>query len=49
MAGKGELHMDEIKKLRLEEKIALCSGADAWHTKAFPEAGLTYQIQQYQQ
>ncbi|MBR0355272.1 MAG: glycoside hydrolase family 3 C-terminal domain-containing protein [Oscillospiraceae bacterium] len=32
--------MDEIKKLRLEEKIALCSGADAWHTKAFPEAGI---------
>ena len=32
--------MDEIKTLCLEDKIALCSGADCWHTKAMPEAGI---------
>lgn len=30
--------MERIKKLTLEEQIALGSGADAWHTKAFPAA-----------
>lgn len=29
-----------IEKLSLEEKIALCSGADNWNTKAFPEYGI---------
>lgn len=28
-------HPDIIKKMTLEEKIALCSGQDFWHTKAF--------------
>ena len=32
--------MEEIKALSPEEKVALCSGADAWHTKAFPAAGI---------
>ena len=32
--------MDPVKSLRLEEKLSLCDGADAWHTKSFPEAGI---------
>ena len=32
--------MERIEKLTLEELIALGSGADAWHTKAFPLAGI---------
>lgn len=30
-------HQAMIKKMRLEEKIALCSGQDFWHTKAFEQ------------
>ena len=29
-----------VASLTLEEKIALCSGADFWHTKALPEKGV---------
>lgn len=32
--------MDEIRGMSLEDKIALCSGADAWHTKAIPATGV---------
>ena len=28
-------HIELIEKMTLEEKIALCSGRDFWHTKAF--------------
>ena len=30
----------DLSKLSLEEKIALGSGLDFWHTKAFPKAGI---------
>ena len=29
-----------LSKMTLEEKIAYCSGADFWHTKAMPEHGI---------
>lgn len=29
-----------VEKLNLQEKVALCSGADFWHTKAMPEYGI---------
>ena len=32
--------MDSIRNMSLEDQIALCSGADAWHTKAIPGAGV---------
>ena len=32
--------MDPIKCMSLEDQIALCSGADNWHTKAMPDAGV---------
>ena len=32
--------MDQIKHMSLEDQIALCSGADSWHTKAVPDAGV---------
>lgn len=32
--------MDGINKMKLEDKIALCSGKDFWHTKAYPEYGI---------
>lgn len=32
--------MNQDLNISLEQKIALCSGADAWHTKAMPEAGI---------
>ena len=32
--------MQALEKLSLKEKIALCSGADNWNTKAFPKAGI---------
>ena len=32
--------MDQIKRMSLEDQIALCSGADNWHTKAIPDAGV---------
>lgn len=32
--------MDQIKSMSLEDQIALCSGADNWHTKAIPNAGI---------
>lgn len=36
------MNIEEIvKRLSLEEKIALCSGADFWHTKAMPERGIS--------
>lgn len=28
------------EKMTLEQKIALCSGKDFWHTKAFPDSGI---------
>lgn len=31
---------DILKRLTLQEKIALCSGADFWHTKDFSQYGL---------
>ena len=33
-------HQDIIKKMTLEDKIALCSGKDFWHTKDMPQYGL---------
>ena len=32
--------MDSIRNMSLEDQIALCSGADSWHTKAIPDAGV---------
>ena len=32
--------MDEVKRMTLEDQLALCSGADSWHTKAIPDAGI---------
>ena len=29
-----------LKKMTLEDKIAICSGADFWHTKAFSQYGI---------
>ena len=29
-----------LDRLSLKEKIALCSGEDAWHTKSFPSANI---------
>lgn len=34
------LHKDIIEKMTLVEKIALCSGANYWTTKAFPQHGI---------
>ena len=33
-------HQTIIEKMSLEEKIALCSGADFWHTKALEKLGI---------
>lgn len=33
-------HQDIIKKMTLEDKIALCSGKDFWHTKDMPQYDL---------
>lgn len=33
-------HQDIIEKMTLEDKIALCSGKDFWHTKDMPQYGL---------
>ena len=32
--------MDSIERMSLEDQIALCSGADNWHTKAMPDVGV---------
>jgi len=33
-------HPSIIEQMSLEEKIALCSGADFWHTKALERLGI---------
>lgn len=33
-------HTDIIQKMTLEDKLAFCSGADYWTTKAFPQYGI---------
>ena len=33
-------HQDLLKQLTLEEKAALCDGADFWHLKAVPKLGI---------
>lgn len=33
-------HQDLIARMTLEDKVALCSGADSWTTRAFPQYGI---------
>lgn len=34
-------HEEILDKMTLEEKIALCSGKDFWHTKDFEQYGIS--------
>lgn len=29
-----------LSQMKLEDKVAFCSGADYWHTKAYPQYGI---------